>query len=135
MLINTNNFQFPFQIYLAKINKRVRDYKITMLNEPRAGKKLLVLDIDYTLFDHRSVAETGNYDEHLRLEMGPDCYKMLGNYQYDEHSILEVGSDCSTRCWYTSRATNVCVMIGKLNTGIHVGGVAALETAYARVLF
>lgn len=47
-------------MYLAKINKRVKDYKITMLNEPRADKKLLVLDIDYTLFDHRSVAETGN---------------------------------------------------------------------------
>lgn len=30
------------------------------MNEPREGKKLLVLDIDYTLFDHRSVAETGN---------------------------------------------------------------------------
>lgn len=46
-------------MYLAKINKRVRDYKINIINEPRAGKKLLVLDIDYTLFDHRSVAETG----------------------------------------------------------------------------
>lgn len=58
-----------FQIYLAKINKRVRDYKINVLNEPRVGKKLLVLDIDYTLFDHRSVAETGmflkNYCKHL----------------------------------------------------------------------
>lgn len=31
-----------------------------MINEPRLGKKLLVLDIDYTLFDHRSAAETGN---------------------------------------------------------------------------
>jgi len=30
-----------------------------MLNEPRPGKKLLVLDIDYTLFDHRSAAESG----------------------------------------------------------------------------
>lgn len=47
------------EVYLAKINKRVRDYKINMLNEPRPNKKLLVLDIDYTLFDHRSVAETG----------------------------------------------------------------------------
>lgn len=26
----------------------------------REGKKLLVLDIDYTLFDHRSAAETGD---------------------------------------------------------------------------
>ncbi|KOB66416.1 Ubiquitin-like domain-containing CTD phosphatase 1 [Operophtera brumata] len=32
---------------------------VKVLNEPREGKKLLVLDIDYTLFDHRSVAETG----------------------------------------------------------------------------
>lgn len=30
-----------------------------MLNEPRPDKKLLVLDIDYTLFDHKSAAETG----------------------------------------------------------------------------
>lgn len=28
-----------------------------ILNPPRPGKKLLVLDIDYTLFDHRSTAE------------------------------------------------------------------------------
>jgi len=33
---------------------------VKKLNEPRPGKKLLVLDIDYTLFDHRSAAETGN---------------------------------------------------------------------------
>ncbi|KAI1285587.1 Ubiquitin-like domain-containing CTD phosphatase 1 [Halotydeus destructor] len=46
--------------YLAKIEKRVRDYQIKILNEPRPGKKLLVLDIDYTLFDHRSVAENAN---------------------------------------------------------------------------
>jgi len=28
----------------------VKDYKIDIINEPRKGKKLLVLDIDYTLF-------------------------------------------------------------------------------------
>ena len=37
---------------LAKISKRVREYKVTILNEPRPNKKLLVLDIDYTIFDH-----------------------------------------------------------------------------------
>jgi ubiquitin-like domain-containing CTD phosphatase 1 len=47
------------EVYLAKIEKRVKDYKIEILNPPREGKKLLVLDIDYTLFDHRSVAESG----------------------------------------------------------------------------
>ena len=46
--------------YLQKIEKRVKEYKINVLNPPRSGKKLLVLDIDYTLFDHRSVAENAN---------------------------------------------------------------------------
>uniref|UniRef100_A0A8D8QF88 Ubiquitin-like domain-containing CTD phosphatase 1 n=1 Tax=Cacopsylla melanoneura TaxID=428564 RepID=A0A8D8QF88_9HEMI len=46
-------------IYLDKIKKRIKDYQINVLNEPRPGKKLLVLDIDYTLFDHRSAAEQG----------------------------------------------------------------------------
>lgn len=41
----------------AKISRRVKEYKVKILNEPRKGKKLLVLDIDYTLFDHRSNAE------------------------------------------------------------------------------
>lgn len=47
------------EVYLSKIEKRIKEYNIKMLNEPRDGKKLLVLDIDYTLFDHRSIAETG----------------------------------------------------------------------------
>lgn len=42
---------------LAKISRRVKEYKINILNEPRKGKKLLVLDVDYTLFDHVSHAE------------------------------------------------------------------------------
>jgi ubiquitin-like domain-containing CTD phosphatase 1 len=42
---------------LAKISRRLTDYKIKVLNEPRPNKKLLVLDIDYTLFDHVSHAE------------------------------------------------------------------------------
>lgn len=46
--------------YLNKIAKRVSTYELNMLNEPRPGKKLLVLDVDYTFFDHRSVAENGN---------------------------------------------------------------------------
>jgi ubiquitin-like domain-containing CTD phosphatase 1 len=43
--------------YLNKIIKRVKEYKVQVFNEPREGKKLLVLDIDYTLFDHVSSAE------------------------------------------------------------------------------
>lgn len=47
------------EIYLSKIEKRIRDYKFEELNPLRENKKLLVLDIDYTLFDHRSVASSG----------------------------------------------------------------------------
>ncbi|XP_076470994.1 ubiquitin-like domain-containing CTD phosphatase 1 isoform X1 [Babylonia areolata] len=46
--------------YLAKVQRRVKDYKVTQLHPFRENKKLLVLDIDYTLFDHRSTAETPN---------------------------------------------------------------------------
>lgn len=46
--------------HLAKIEKRVRDYKINIISEMRRNKKLLVLDIDYTIFDHVSHAEKGS---------------------------------------------------------------------------
>ncbi|KAJ8983826.1 hypothetical protein NQ317_008952 [Molorchus minor] len=47
------------EVYLAKVEKRIKDYEIKMLNDLRPDKNLLVLDIDYTLFDHRSTAQTG----------------------------------------------------------------------------
>lgn len=46
--------------YLDKIEKRISTYDLKILNPIRPNKKLLVLDIDYTLFDHKSVGETGN---------------------------------------------------------------------------
>ena len=42
---------------VAKLARRVAAQPLELLHPPRAGKKLLVLDIDYTLFDHRSPAE------------------------------------------------------------------------------
>ena len=36
--------------FLDKIDKRINTYKFEILNNPRKGSKLLVLDIDYTLF-------------------------------------------------------------------------------------
>ena len=38
-----------------KIAQRVAEYTPKMLHPPRTRKRLLVLDVDYTLFDHRSV--------------------------------------------------------------------------------
>lgn len=46
--------------YMAKICRRVQNYRIKMLNDPRPDKKLLVLDIDYTLFDHRTTAQSAS---------------------------------------------------------------------------
>lgn len=40
-----------------KLRRRSAQYKMQLRNPCREGKKLLVLDIDYTLFDHRSTAE------------------------------------------------------------------------------
>ncbi|KAL6515200.1 hypothetical protein OROHE_018832 [Orobanche hederae] len=45
------------EVYKLKLRRRVEQYKIKVRNLCRKGKKLLVLDIDYTLFDHRSPAE------------------------------------------------------------------------------
>ncbi|XP_077992356.1 ubiquitin-like domain-containing CTD phosphatase 1 [Glandiceps talaboti] len=66
---------------LQKIAKRVRDYEIKILNPPREGKKLLVLDVDYTLFDHRSCAETG-----IEL-MRPYLHEFL-TAAYEEYDIV-----------------------------------------------
>ena len=40
-----------------KLSRRLAAVQPKLLAEPRPGKNLLVLDIDYTLFDHRSTAE------------------------------------------------------------------------------
>ncbi|MEE6478236.1 hypothetical protein FKM82_011789 [Ascaphus truei] len=66
---------------LAKISRRVKDYKVELINAPREGKKLLVLDVDYTLFDHRSCAETG-----LEL-MRPYLHEFLTS-AYEDYDIV-----------------------------------------------
>mmetsp|Transcript_3118 Transcript_3118/g.7811 ORF Transcript_3118/g.7811 Transcript_3118/m.7811 type:complete len:329 (-) Transcript_3118:143-1129(-) len=40
-----------------KLARRIRSVEVKVLNPPRPGKKCLVLDIDYTLFDLNSSAE------------------------------------------------------------------------------
>lgn len=44
--------------FLNKIQKRIKSYKVKWLNESRPGKRLLVLDIDYTIYDHRTTAQS-----------------------------------------------------------------------------
>jgi ubiquitin-like domain-containing CTD phosphatase 1 len=46
-------------VYIERVNNRAAKYEPLRLQEPRGGavSRLLVLDVDYTLFDHRSPAE------------------------------------------------------------------------------
>ncbi|XP_031488515.1 ubiquitin-like domain-containing CTD phosphatase isoform X2 [Nymphaea colorata] len=64
-----------------KLKRRISQYKIELLNPCREGKKLLVLDIDYTLFDHRSTAENP-----LEL-MRPYLHEFL-SAAYAEYDIM-----------------------------------------------
>ncbi|VDL61148.1 unnamed protein product [Hymenolepis diminuta] len=43
---------------LDKLEKRCKSYKFVKIAEFRPGKRLLVLDIDYTIFDHLTPAES-----------------------------------------------------------------------------
>ncbi|KAL3729515.1 hypothetical protein ACJRO7_026614 [Eucalyptus globulus] len=64
-----------------KLRRRIDQYKIELRNPCREGKKLLVLDIDYTLFDHRSPAENP------RQLMRPYLHEFL-TAAYAEYDII-----------------------------------------------
>lgn len=94
--------------YLSKIERRIKDYKINVFNEPREGKRLLVLDIDYTLFgkiflalslpsssnifvDHRSTAE------HASQLMRPYLHEFLTS-AYQKYDIV-IWCKCYVYVW------------------------------------
>ena len=60
---------------------RVANYEVKIFNDLREDKKLLVLDIDYTLFDHKTPAETGAelMRPHLH-EFLTAAYKVFPNF-------------------------------------------------------
>ncbi|OMO74222.1 Ubiquitin [Corchorus capsularis] len=69
------------EVNKQKLKRRIDQYKIELKNPCREGKKLLVLDIDYTLFDHRSPAENP-----LQL-MRPYLHEFL-TAAYAEYDIM-----------------------------------------------
>ncbi|KAL5704207.1 protein-serine/threonine phosphatase [Ranunculus cassubicifolius] len=69
------------EVNKQKLSRRISQYKMKLLNPCREGKKLLVLDIDYTLFDHRSTAENP-----LEL-MRPYLHEFL-SAAYAEYDII-----------------------------------------------
>ncbi|XP_078443665.1 ubiquitin family protein [Wolffia australiana] len=66
------------EVNKLKLHRRISRYKIKLLNPCREGKKLLVLDIDYTLFDHRSPAE--NPLELMRPHLHEFLSSVYANY-------------------------------------------------------
>lgn len=104
------------QEFLAKVDRRVKDYPIKILNEPRPGKKLLVLDVDGTLFDNWSVGEKGGdlmrpYLHEFLTEMYPHYDLMIWsatNMKWIEAklSLLGVSSNDAYKfvCYLDSRA-------------------------------
>lgn len=69
------------EVNKQKLRRRIDQYKIELRNPCRRDKKLLVLDIDYTLFDHRSTAENP-----LQL-MRPYLHEFLSAV-YAEYDII-----------------------------------------------
>ncbi|MEJ1276425.1 hypothetical protein NN561_007330 [Cricetulus griseus] len=56
---------------LLKISRRVKEYKVEVLNPPREGKKLLVLDVDYTLFAEDLTGGAGDGSRQQRTPPSP----------------------------------------------------------------
>ncbi|XP_015957697.1 ubiquitin-like domain-containing CTD phosphatase [Arachis duranensis] len=69
------------EVNKQKLRRRISSFKIELQNPCRKGKKLLVLDIDYTLFDHRSPAENP------RQLMRPYLHEFLTSV-YAEYDIM-----------------------------------------------
>jgi ubiquitin-like domain-containing CTD phosphatase 1 len=46
---------------LRELKKRLDDCQVHLINEPRRGKKLCVIDIDYTIFDCKATHNYGNH--------------------------------------------------------------------------
>ncbi|KAJ0960022.1 hypothetical protein J5N97_000216 [Dioscorea zingiberensis] len=80
------------------LKRRASQYKIKLLNLCREGKKLLVLDIDYTLYDHKCSAEN-------RLErMRPYLHEFLSAV-YAKYDIM---------IWSATRMKCVELKMGRL---------------------
>lgn len=68
--------------FLAKIDGRIKNKQMKTLNAARPGARALVLDIDYTLFDHRTTAETP-----IELQR-PFLHEFLTRAYADEYDIF-----------------------------------------------
>lgn len=90
--------------YLRRLERRIETTEVRIMNEPRQGKRLLVLDLDYTLFDCRSNAPT-------IAELGrPGLHRFLAStYQYYD---IVVWSQTSWR-WLEAKLTGLSMLFSE----------------------
>lgn len=84
-----------------RLERRVTSTEFRIINPPRQGKKLLVLDLDYTLFDCRSPAQ--NFDDLAR----PGLHSFLASV-YRFYDIV-VWSQTSWR-WLEAKLTELSML-------------------------
>lgn len=84
-----------------RLERRIQSTEFRIINPPRDGKKLLVLDLDYTLFDCRSTAP--NFHELAR----PGLHRFLASvYRYYD---IVVWSQTSWR-WLEAKLTELSML-------------------------
>lgn len=89
------------EAYRKRLERRIETTEFRIINEPRPGKKLLVLDLDYTLFDCRGNASTIS-------ELGrPGLHRFLAS-AYRFYDIV-VWSQTSWR-WLEAKLTGLSML-------------------------
>eukprot|EP00162_Nutomonas_longa_P013042 comp21387_c0_seq1/m.46154 comp21387_c0_seq1/g.46154 ORF comp21387_c0_seq1/g.46154 comp21387_c0_seq1/m.46154 type:complete len:372 (+) comp21387_c0_seq1:77-1192(+) len=127
-----------------KLQQRIRALNIQFINPPRPGKRLLVLDLDYTLWDHKT--QQPNIEGVKR----PFCDEMMASaYEhYDiaiwsqthwsalEAKITELGFLTSPRfkiCFVLDRTMMFSVTSNIRGKGERVHEVKALDLIWAKI--
>jgi len=85
----------------AKLEEKVRTIDVRVITEPRPGKKLLVLDLDYTLLDFKGTAEN------MKDLKRPYCDEFLTACY--EHFDIVVWSQTSWR-WLEMKLTEMGIL-------------------------
>eukprot|EP01006_Ploeotia_vitrea_P034854 TRINITY_DN65807_c5_g1_i1.p1 TRINITY_DN65807_c5_g1~~TRINITY_DN65807_c5_g1_i1.p1 ORF type:complete len:384 (-),score=49.09 TRINITY_DN65807_c5_g1_i1:168-1319(-) len=87
---------------IAKVQTKILKTEVILINPPRKGKRLLVLDIDYTIFDCKSTAET----IHVLKRPYLDNFLTLAYKYYD----LVFWSQTSWR-WIEAKLTEMGILL------------------------
>jgi len=89
--------------YRRKLEDLVKNTEINIINAPRKGKKLLVLDLDYTLFDMKGMRKTSDQLS-LKRPFTDDMFRRL--YPYYDFVIWS-----QTRWqWIEIKLTELCII-------------------------